>query len=364
MKKLVLSIVITLGLSNLFSQSPKFDELIHKGQIAHDKMDYELALTYYDSVLQIDSNYNIAIIEKAFTLNELYRYEESIDYCEKALSVEPNIEMEYITYGNTLDLIEKHKEAISIYNLGLERFPNNIGLLYNKGVALMSLKEYDKAESFFQSVLILDPLHYNSYRSIAMINNQKNMGVSLLCYIKMNIEYPNSEFAEENYLNALEICYRWTKIKKHNVKPEISKKFIKDWYDGYTNTYENNFKSIIGTILLYITEYQNNFEPLHSIEDTYKILEIIHNTIKDDRNSQFGFYWELMGNYFNSLGDHEIIETASYVSCLWANEKRVTDWTANNYENIDKLNTWIILTNGNYHNYMINREMGSTPPKD
>jgi len=366
LKQISVILFILISITSI-SQSHQADSLIFKGVEAHEKMQYIIALTYFDSALNMNGKNNLALIEKAITLDALGELDESKDLCEKAIEIEPNIEEEYITYGNVLDKIGKTRQSIEVYDQGLEIFPSSVGLLYNKGIALIRKKKLIEAETYFQKVLMVDINHYNSYRAIAAINYDKNMALSLLCYMKLNIEYPNSEFAEENYSRVQEIHHRWVVQENNETTIYIPKKIIKSSYKRITYgiTYENNFEFILLAIAEGgALEYNPSYDLLNIAELTEIRLRLICSFLTKDRDNEYGFYWELLGNYFISLAKSDNTEAASYLFCLWSIDTEVNEWVMNNKEKIQRFNDWISISNSDFSTFMKDKNGGSIPPRD
>jgi len=64
--------------------------LLHKGILNYDWENYGDAIYYYDKILEIDSNDPFALNNKANALKELDKDEEALSYLEKALEIDPN----------------------------------------------------------------------------------------------------------------------------------------------------------------------------------------------------------------------------------------------------------------------------------
>jgi len=64
--------------------------LLHKGVLNYDWGNYWDAIYYYDKILEIDSNDQFALNNKANALKMLDKDEEALSYLDKALEIDPN----------------------------------------------------------------------------------------------------------------------------------------------------------------------------------------------------------------------------------------------------------------------------------
>ena len=141
------------------------DALIEKGDELVDENKYDVAIEYYDRVLQVAPNDTETLFKKGEALFGLGNYEDAIQYNDKILELDPNDTGALDNKGKALDRLGRYDEAIQNYDKSLQIFPNNTDALYNKGVTLGNLSRYDEAIQYYDKVIELYPYYTDALKS-------------------------------------------------------------------------------------------------------------------------------------------------------------------------------------------------------
>jgi len=92
--------------------------LIHKAEVATERMEYDQAIAYYDEVLEKNSNSYRANAGKGMVLSEFTeQYDKAIPYLEKALSESPKDTLANLNYnlGKSYHITAQYNKALVYY---------------------------------------------------------------------------------------------------------------------------------------------------------------------------------------------------------------------------------------------------------
>lgn len=172
-------------------------EVINKGVALHDEEKYDEALALYNQVPGNDTNYTLALVEKAFTYYAKKDYTNTIKLCEQALSYGTEYDNNlYITLASAYDDAEKSEKAIEVYDRALQVFPKNHLLLFNKAVTFEKLERFTEALDLYKQVLKITPYHATTHYRLGHIAElEGDLTRAMLCYNTFLIVEPSSERA-------------------------------------------------------------------------------------------------------------------------------------------------------------------------
>jgi tetratricopeptide (TPR) repeat protein len=189
MKNLLIFCLFTFSIGTFYSQ----DEagaltFIEEGIQLHDKGNYEAAVKKYDAALRLDKDNFYALAEKANSLNSQAKFEEAIVVSRKCIEIHPDemeLDLVYVAYGNALDGLHKSEESVELYEEGISKFPEFYLLHFNKGITLISLKEYDQALLCFEQAAKYNPSHAGSQNAIGRFQKKNSKNIpAILAYCR------------------------------------------------------------------------------------------------------------------------------------------------------------------------------------
>lgn len=125
-----------------------------KGLNLYDLGRLEEAISYFDKVLDVDSN-NSALYYKSLAREQLGKYADAIDVRNHIIDSN-NIDM---IFGNALDLshLGKYEQALTYYDKVLAIDPYRFNALINKAFTLDNLSRYNESLAYFDKVLTINP---------------------------------------------------------------------------------------------------------------------------------------------------------------------------------------------------------------
>jgi len=332
LKNFILLLMLTSIWSISFGQKKtEAENLVKEGIAAHDKGDYNGAISKYDKALKLDKDNLWALTEKGVTLVALQHYEEAINYCQKAIATHPGneaLKTVYVTYGNAADGLKKTDMAIEIYDEGITRFPDFYQLYYNKGISLASAGSIDEAMLCFQNAIMLNPDHAGSHNAIARISNFTNNRIpALLAYWRFLVLEPDGSRAHENLESMQKLM---NANVEQNSKDSVSVHYNSEMFGDTTNNgsqAENNF---VQTDLILSMDVARDFLPEFKkntdVEKFIRKLTTVCESLNENKKTGFGFSWDYYVPYFIEMKEKHFIETYAYIAFISSNDPKVIKW--------------------------------------
>ena len=144
------------------------DALNGKGLVLDNLGRYEEAISFYDKVLEIDPKNEDALSGKTLALDNLGKPEEEISNSDEVIEPEDqqflqeisdeDLELleEFFEQAETLFEEERYEEAISYYDKVLAIDSLDYDALYGKALALYTIGKHEEAISYYDMVLEID----------------------------------------------------------------------------------------------------------------------------------------------------------------------------------------------------------------
>ncbi len=187
-KALTLSLLLLLmSLSNAQDKIPfiDIDEIQELVAESSEKEDYVKTLEYLNKINKNDSSYCSILTSKSYYLLNSEKYQEVISVTNEGLDMGCHNTKRsfYINKGLAYNYLEDYEKALETFNKGLEIFPKNYLLWYNKGIVLENLKRIEDAVKAYQMSIVLRPTYINPHLQLGNIcYEQKKMAQALMCY--------------------------------------------------------------------------------------------------------------------------------------------------------------------------------------
>ena len=212
MKKVLFSSFLLLFYFTVLSQEKipliDFDSISKSALKYSNSNDYENVVNELNKINKNDSSYCTVLISKSYYLLNSKKYNEAIEATNEGLAqncYNSNLSF-YINKGLAHDYLEKYEEALSIYNEGLEIYPKNYLLWYNKGVVLEKLDRKKEAVTALQTAITFNPLFAKPHLQLGnLCYKQDRISQALMCfniYLLLSIE-EDEAYKTLNSLNNL-----------------------------------------------------------------------------------------------------------------------------------------------------------------
>ncbi len=347
MKNLFLLCLFTISISSFFAQDEAGAlKLIDEGIQLHDKGNYEAAVKKYDAALSLDKDNFYALAEKANSLNSQAKFEESIVVSRKCIEIHPDekeLNLVYVAYGNALDGLHKSVESVELYEEGISKFPEFYLLHFNKGITLISLKEYDQALLCFEQAAKYNPTHAGSQNAIGRFQEMKKKNIpAIMAYCRFFVIEPTGTRATEN-LASLEslLIGNATKTGKNSYSINFDITDIPDTTaDGKPGP--NTFTT---TDLIVSLGSALGLEKKDKKKNKAQILQskmelMISSLEEESAKGNSGFYWEFYVPYFIAMKNEAKLETFTYIAYASSGDKKVLEWINSHSTEIEKFYDW------------------------
>ena len=147
--------------------------------------DYEGILLELDKINVNDTAYVSSLVSKSFYLMALERYSDAVDSLQKGLSLSKTDTRSslYQNLGVSYFKQEKYDQAIETLDEGLQYYPLNHSLLYNKAIVLETQNKLVEAVKLLEKVITISPYYINAYIKLGSIYyKQEKPAQALMAY--------------------------------------------------------------------------------------------------------------------------------------------------------------------------------------
>ena len=163
-----LVVVFVCFTSVVFSQSLEEVALNNQAVILMDSGNYKEAIVYLDKLTNTDSANTIYRYNRAVTLFNLKRYQEALTEYEMLSKAMPE-ESEYLFQtGNAYELLNNSQQAVHFYSKAIEADGDQFLYYFKRGTIFLKQNKLKEAEADFNSSLLINPKHHNSFHNRAI----------------------------------------------------------------------------------------------------------------------------------------------------------------------------------------------------
>lgn len=182
------------------SYEPSYDVLV-RGEKFFNEKEYKLALEEYEKVYEGDSLFfRYAVFMKMAALNNLEEYKKVTEIGNKYWYFRHELPTEfYLNYGTALDKLKEYDKAQEMYKSILEEYPMNYSLWYNLGFS--QYLEGDKKEAYatFQKTIEINPFYDRVHllmADLAFSEQQTTKGLMAMGMYLMHSASKRNNFVE------------------------------------------------------------------------------------------------------------------------------------------------------------------------
>lgn len=154
------------------SVNQEAEALFHKGKAAFEQGQYEEAIRFFDSSLELEPDNPAPLYNKGTTLCGLGNYEEALSCLDRVIELDPEDTAALQNKGACLNGLGRYKDAIILFDNILKVDPGNLAAMTSKGVSLAYLSRYKEAISLFEKVLKRDPHNAEALRVKGLVEQE------------------------------------------------------------------------------------------------------------------------------------------------------------------------------------------------
>lgn len=268
---LILVPVVLFGQKNV----KPFDswETLKKGVEYHEKEAYGDAIREYQKISVNDTNYTSAQYEAALSYRAMKNFDSSIIVLENLLKYELSNDYVYQVYvelGNSYDDKGETDNAIKAYTAGLQKFPYQHILLYNRGLCYEKQEKYKEAALDYQASIVSNRLYAQPNFRLGIIACRMGLYDQAMLSIMMGAYLSPEKAAEKSAIAYLEEMADMSA----DIKKIDQTLLATDPYEDYNVFFENK------------TALQSNFKVKQTIKTSYgRQMELFLKNNKYDESS-------------------------------------------------------------------------------
>lgn len=221
-KRLLLLFLFTVftSFSQKKAQNPVSSAVIQQGITLYDSAHYEQAIALYNTIADGDDRYLQALYEKVLSYNAWGKYEKAQKYALEGLALnQTELSGFYMNLGTALDEMNQPEKAIEVFNQGIERFPYNALLYFNRAVTYMKMEKYEKTLADLKHSVALNPFHASSHYHLSKFALQEgDYSKALMSATVYYLIEPSSSRANELLLLLDKTLVGDTLLKPRGIK--------------------------------------------------------------------------------------------------------------------------------------------------
>jgi len=182
----------------------KINEYLSKGLEYYKNNKYNEAITEFEKILQLKSDYLEAYIYIGELYFQLEKFPEALEYLNKALEIRKDDARIYTLIGNIYKTMGQNEDALNYYRKAIGFDPTNLLPYINIGIIYNEERRFAEAVSSFKKALEIDPnnfyANYGIGYSYIFLGDYKNAKTHLL---KAKSVIPKENKKEEYILDEL-----------------------------------------------------------------------------------------------------------------------------------------------------------------
>ncbi len=302
----------TVGQEKIFYGS-SYDLLI-KGESLYKNKEYKLALEQYANVHEGDSLYfRYAVHMKMAALNGLEEYEKVTEIGDKYWFFRHELPTEfYLNYGTALDKLKQFDKAQTMYESILEEYPLNYSLWYNLGVSYYLEGDMKEAYTTFQKTIEVNPFYDRVHFAMAQIAFSEQQTTKGLMAIGMYL------------LQSTEKRNNFVELRRGD-NVSSTKYWEEESFTG-TNGLDlggnANYAEIDQLVHNYVALREKYKTPSKLSFPLVKQLHLIASRLKEQENDENDFWYRTYGKYYVELMNiNKFAGFSYYISSFVENDK-------------------------------------------
>lgn len=188
----------SLSAQKIFFGEGNSSELINNAYELRMEEKYSESLELLNQVLEGDTNYYDALLERIVTLIELKEYEQALAACENGIASKQhqNHHIFRLNKGYVMSLKEDYESSIKIYSDLIQDYPFYINAHNNLASAFLQNKQYNEAYEQYKKMIVRFPYHAATHLNLGVFAyNEGHFTEAFLAFNTLIILEPESQRA-------------------------------------------------------------------------------------------------------------------------------------------------------------------------
>jgi len=320
-------------------QNPDAGRLVKEGIALSEQEEYDAAIKKFDEALQFDSNDYEANYQKSVSCLAAKRYDECIiisKYLIEKHSNNPAIKAVYSNYGSAEDDKGAPEEAIKIYDKGIQLFPVDYFLYFNKGLTLSRLKKWDDANSCFLAAMKNKPGHAGSLYFTALIQEKSNRVAALMSGLAFLAAEPEGKRAATIYNYIFELMNSFAaKDKKGKSSSAVN--------SGNTRNKEkeNNFSKVQSAMgLAAASALKDSVKVKADVDKLILYMQALTNSLAVNQKEGKGIYWKTYAPFFIEMKRKGLVNAFAHIASITAGNDANIKWINDHQDELKQFYEW------------------------
>lgn len=179
--------------------TPKnIEALLNKGYILEKTDDIEESNKCYDEILKIDKNNKFALNNKAFNLRRTGRFDEALELIDKSLEVDPDFITAIHNKANILKGLKKSKDALAFLDEKKDLLDKSINLQTTKVDICIELLDLKEAYRLNEKILEKNPNYIDAINNKGVIFEKNSKFQKRDKYLPLAFEWFDRAIKQDN----------------------------------------------------------------------------------------------------------------------------------------------------------------------
>ena len=322
------------------TQTDKHRDQLREAIRLHDQRNYDGAIAGYLEILKENPDDISALYELGFSYFAKGEYQKSLDIANKGSRYKSDLLSRFYTLmGNDLDHLGQADKAMKVYKEGIKRFPGDVQLHYNLGIAQLGAKNADEAKKSFKNALLAGPDHPSSHLGLSQLyQNENNRIPAILAACRFLVLEPKTS-------RSAVMLKMIDQTMQSGVKAGSDPGNITVIMDTGGKTDEGDFNAAAAALSLIAVgrhlkdgKDKNKSETRLLIDSLSTTMTILSESMSNKKSS--GFAWDYYRPYFCEMADRKFVEPFCYYISQSAQSDEVDRWLTVNFERVRDFLAW------------------------
>jgi antitoxin component YwqK of YwqJK toxin-antitoxin module len=307
-------------------------EVLLKGEAYSNEGEYELAVQEFDKVHEGDSLFfRFSVHMKMVALNNLEEYQKVKDLGDKYWYFRYDLPTEfYLNYGTALDNLKEYDKAQEMYQSILKEYPMNYSLWYNLGISQLLEGDHKEAYTTFKKTIEINPFYDRVHLGMARLafaEQQTSKGIMALGRYLLHSANLRNNFTQLQYGDYMASTKYWTD----------------DDFSGSNNLEldgNNSFETIDQLVHNYVALRDKYKTPSKLEYSLIKQLHLIASQLKDQKANEEDYWYKTYGKFYVELLNNKQFEGFSYVISNFAKNEQIKKVVSKKSKDLKETYAW------------------------
>jgi tetratricopeptide (TPR) repeat protein len=183
-----------------------------KGLNYSNQGEFELAISSYEKVIQIDENASVMWLYLGNAHADFNQYPKALNAYKRAVSIDPNYTQAHHNVGWAYNELGRYQEAIDAYKKAIEIDPKMARAYFGLGVVYENLGQSEDAIESYKVALLLNPFYIHPLNALLSIFSSLEQWDEVMSFCKHLISRMSSQANPTRYQSYFNAYYELAEI--------------------------------------------------------------------------------------------------------------------------------------------------------